>query len=239
MLRWAVKSVVHWLGYRLVREVDRVGLRDKRKSLSLIAKSGFTPDIVIDIGVATGTDGLCDVWPSVETILVEPLAKFEPDLIRICRSLPNASYRIAAAGGGAGALRLASHPDEPYTIRPAADAPEAWPRFEVAQVTVNSLIAGKAIRRAVLKIDVDGPELSVLRGANAVLAVDAVVVIEAALLDTAIGRLGQIIQFMAEAGYECFDIIEPMFRAADDLLWQVDLVFVRRESELRALRSFR
>jgi hypothetical protein len=93
------------------------------------------------------------------------------------------------------------------------------------------------INQAILKIDVDGGEIAVLRGSSSLLALDTVLIIEGALLDTADARFGQIIEFMRSSGYECFDIIEPVYRF-DDVLWQADLVFVRRESKFRSNRNF-
>jgi hypothetical protein len=79
------------------------------------------------------------------------------------------------------------------------------------------------INQAILKIDVDGGEIAVLRGSSSLLALDTVLIIEGALLDTADARFGQIIEFMRSSGYECFDIIELVYRF-DDVLWQADLV---------------
>jgi hypothetical protein len=69
------------------------------------------------------------------------------------------------------------------------------------------------------------------------LAFDAILIIECVLLDAADARFGQIIELMRSSGYECFDIIEPEYRF-DDVLWQADLVFVRRESKFRSNRNF-
>jgi hypothetical protein len=95
----------------------------------------------------------------------------------------------------------------------------------------------RRLEQAILKIDVDGAEIAVLRGSSSLLALDAVLIIEGTLLDTEVARFGQIIQFMCSKGYELFDIIEPLYRF-DDVLWQVDLVFVRRESKFRSNRNF-
>ena len=92
--------------------------------------------------------------------------------------------------------------------------------------------------QTILKIDVDGAEIDVLEGARATLTCDCVVVIEAALLDERAARFGQIVNFMTAHGYEVWDILEPVLRPSDSLLWQVDLVFVPRDSALRASRVY-
>jgi Methyltransferase FkbM domain len=159
---------------------------------------------------------LYDVWPDAHYILVEPDLRFESAVRGVASRLRSAEVHIAGAGGQCGAL------------------PNGVPL-----VTIDSLFAHRPEARCVLKIDVDGPELEVLAGCARLLAGDTVVIIEGALLDWTNARWGQVVEALREAGYECFDIIEPMFRAADDILWQVDLVFVRRDSAVRDDRSFR
>jgi Methyltransferase FkbM domain len=193
-------------------------LRNKRDSLALLDQKGFRPDIVIDIGAAGGTVGLYETWPQCRYVLVEPLSKFVPELTAICSRLPQADYRIAAAGSRTGR------------------------RDDIEMVTVDQLVAEERKRRSVhsvlLKVDVDGPEIDVLIGSTETLALSTVVVIEAPLHDQEVGRFGQIMSFMTSRDYDCFDIIEPLFRPGDNILWQVDLVFVRRDSSLRSLFTY-
>jgi FkbM family methyltransferase len=232
-----IRRLLRRRGFDVVRfdpsKPDRV--RDKRGSLRLLRELGFNPDVVLDIGVATGTWGLYDTWPQAHYILVEPLAKFEQALKEICQNCRSAEYHIAAVGDVAAELTIAVHPNEPYGFMPADKAPLNWTRATIPVITVDDMLAALRTRRieqAILKIDVDGEELAVLRGSSSFLALDAVVIIEACLINE---LFGQIIGIMRTSGYECFDVIEPLYRF-DDVLWQVDLIFVRRESKLRATR---
>jgi FkbM family methyltransferase len=206
--------------------------------MDLLALKGFRPDVIFDIGAAAGTVGLYDTWPDAQYILVEPLAKFSPDMEKLCRSLPRARYRIAAAGSEQGRAHIAYHPTEPHLLASAMTAPPEWPRDEVEKITVDQLLAeckrDQEIHSALLKIDVDGPEIDVLKGAAGTLTLSTVVLIEAPLHDQEIGRLGVIVDYMMCREYDCFDIIEPVFRPHDNLLWQVDLVFTPRRSSWRS-----
>lgn len=217
-------------------------LRNKRDSLALLDQKGFRPDIVIDIGAAGGTVGLYETWPQCRYVLVEPLSKFVPELTAICSRLPQADYRIAAAGSRTGRQHIAYHPTEAHVVALAQHAPADWPRDDIEMVTVDQLVAEERKRRSVhfvlLKVDVDGPEIDVLIGSTETLALSTVVVIEAPLHDQEVGRFGQIMSFMTSRDYDCFDIIEPLFRPGDNILWQVDLVFVRRDSGLRSLFTY-
>ncbi|MGO9023511.1 MAG: FkbM family methyltransferase [Beijerinckiaceae bacterium] len=109
-------------------------------------------------------------------------------------------------------------------------------------VTVDDVIAEvrttRRVSTALVKIDVDGPEMAVLQGSEVSLKSGRdIYAIEAALLDNDVGRFGQIVNHMTAHGYDVFDIAEPLFRAKDRTLWQVDLVFVPRGSPIRGERS--
>ncbi|GJE52618.1 hypothetical protein GOFOIKOB_5691 [Methylobacterium tardum] len=217
-------------------------MRTKKEALSLSAHHGFNASLVIDVGVATGTEGLYEVWPDAHYVLVEALPKFKDDLVRIASSLGSCESINAFAGRAAGTADIATAPDQLHVHWPADIAPPEWPRASVPVVTVDSLVARRLAispsTQAVLKIDVDGAELDVLEGAKATLTCNCVVVIEAALLDEHAARFGRIVNFMTAHGYEVWDILEPVLRPSDSLLWQVDLVFVPRDSALRASRVY-
>jgi Methyltransferase FkbM domain len=109
-------------------------------------------------------------------------------------------------------------------------------------MTVDQLVAEErerqGVRSVLLKVDVDGSEIDVLAGSVETLALSTVVVIEAPLHAREVGRFGEIMSFMTSRGYDCFDIIEPLLRRGDNILWQVDLVFVRRDSGPRSTFNY-
>jgi FkbM family methyltransferase len=217
--------------------------RDKRQALDLLAAKGFKPDLIVDVGAAGGTDGLYETWPDAHCVLVEPLAKYKQPLLHYCSRLASSEVIIAAVGAEPGELALAAHPTDPHRLASPSAAPADWPRFSVPMVTVDDLIAKVRAERPVettlVKIDVDGPEVAVLQGSEQSLKDGRdVYLLEAALLDTDRGRIGEIVNHMTEHGYDVFDIIEPLWRPADKALWQVDLIFVPRASSARSDRLY-
>ena len=165
-------------------------LRSKQQSLQLISSRGFRPDIVVDVGVAVGTQGLYRVWPDAHFVLVEPLRKFAPTIEGICRSMRSASYQIAACGAVPGQLEIAVDPDHAHNFQPAESAPPDWERDSIPVVRVDDIVASapRPVKSGVIKIDVDGAEIDVLEGAKESLSLDMIVVIEAALMDEKASR---------------------------------------------------
>jgi FkbM family methyltransferase len=82
-----------------------------------------------------------------------------------------------------------------------------------------------------LKIDVQGYELNVLKGASALLDVVEVVLMEASLIPVNKGApvLADIVEFMKARQFRLFDFCSQI-RRKDGVLWQTDLLFVREGS---------
>ena len=190
--------LIHVL-FRIPR--TRGKLRNKRQSLSLIAKYGWTPDLIIDVGAGHGTPGLVDAWPETPAILIDPF----PDAAMLQRARPiDRVVQDAVTASGA--------------------------------TTVDKLVAASAHspRRVLMKVDVDGAECDVIAGASETLrGADCVVVVEGVLRDRRQGRFLDVCNAMRERDYELFDILEPLYRPDDDVLWQVDGLFVMVDSIFR------
>ncbi len=70
-----------------------------------------------------------------------------------------------------------------------------------------------------LKIDVDGAEAAILRGAAGMLASCSVIEVEATIAD-----FGPRVALILSAGFQLFDIVEPCYY--DGRLAEVDLIFL-------------
>lgn len=86
-----------------------------------------------------------------------------------------------------------------------------------------------------LKLDVQGYELGVLKGAAGSLPRVQAVLVEVNLLDIHVGvpLLADLVGWLDARGFAAFDICGLMRRPLDDALWQADLVFVPKAGPLR------
>ena len=82
-----------------------------------------------------------------------------------------------------------------------------------------------------LKLDVQGYELEILRGAPKTLAGATAVLMEASLMPVNSGcpLIGEVMAFMSAAGFRLFDFCSQL-RRKDGVLWQTDLLFLRADS---------
>jgi hypothetical protein len=91
-----------------------------------------------------------------------------------------------------------------------------------------------------MKLDVQGFELEILKGGKKALGASEVVIMEASLLEYNEGAplFADVVAFMRQEGFEVYDFCGQNRRETDHALFQTDVVFARRESGLRARRKF-
>ena len=169
-IKKASRSLINRLGYDVRRRrVTRLDARTTMaESYALMRGLGFRPKTVVDVGVAKGTPDLHSAFPESYLLLIEPLAAFEPHLISALRGRRD-SYVLAAAGASAGTATIHVHDDlegsslYKETMGPEADGLET----AVPQVTIDNILKEKGLGGPLLiKVDVQGAELDVLRGAQ-------------------------------------------------------------------------
>nr|WP_283937765.1 FkbM family methyltransferase [Sphingomonas hankyongi] len=87
-----------------------------------------------------------------------------------------------------------------------------------------------------IKIDVQGYELEVLRGGPAILERTEAVLIEISLIEINEGAplLHEVVQFMADNGFLTFDVLELHRRPLDGAMNQLDILFLKETSALRS-----
>jgi hypothetical protein len=105
----------------------------------------------------------------------------------------------------------------------------------------DSLFTGAGTRPAPAKIDVQGAELSVLRGMGEEFRWIDLLVIETSLIATLRGgapEASDVIGFLHERGFVLFDIVGMTRRPRDRALAQIDAVLVPSGSPLRADRRW-
>jgi len=107
--------------------------------------------------------------------------------------------------------------------------------------TLDSATEAAALKCPLLmKLDVQGFELEVLKGGRRALGLSEVVIMEVSLIPYNDGAplFSEVIAFMNGEGFVAFDFCGQIRRESDHALFQTDVVFVRQESSLRAPQRF-
>ena len=210
------------------------------ESLRLLAEKGLRYRTVIDLGCADGHFFLqhfnLGFFAGAVPVNVDANPIYEQSLKAI-RDVVGGSYVIAAMADHVGEveLTLGSHP---YWSSLLDENDPYWQRLnklhqgktKVRAVTVDSLVEElRLIPPFLLRLDIQGAELAVLKGARETLKETDVVICEIDLAD--FNRLDRL---MDDAGFSLFDMT-ALARIADGSLgWFYPVYLNRRRDGLRA-----
>ncbi len=194
-------------------------------------------DAVIDVGANAGQFAYMAhvAWPRV------PVHSFEPDprvharleAVRARFGITGRSH-AAAVGRDPGEVTLHVQADSVNSSLLAHAHEPDRERIVVPCVRLDDEFPAGAPSRALLKVDTQGTELDVLRGATGLLPRCAGVLLEAAVLPSYSGatRLPDLLDFMEESGFVPFDVVDVLRTPPEQGagLRELDLLFAPAES---------
>lgn len=231
-------------GFSLRR--NKKSIQDRRENLEEVLhhllKFKFNPKTVIDVGVATGTFELYKAYPESKHLLVEPLSEFEGSLIEITKKY-RAIYVLGAAGEKNGFININVHKD----LLGSSIYKEAEGRYvdgytkKVRLLKIDDICKEKKLNGPyLLKIDTQGSEILVLKGARRVLRDTDAVILEAHFYQffKKGPQFYDIISFMKRSDFVVYDIFGGYNRPLDGALASVDLVFVKNHGIYRQNHLF-
>ncbi|MDB5200769.1 MAG: Methyltransferase, FkbM family [Ferruginibacter sp.] len=213
------------------------------KSLLFLKESGFDPAVVIDIGAGSGTLPLLQTFPDAKHILIEPLIEFEPQLSALQKSF-KVEFIFAAVGTGKEAISINVHKDlYGSSLLKEQDGPVAdgTPR-KVPMISLDSLHEKipDPPSSLVIKIDVQGAELDVLRSGPKLLQQADLVIMECSFFNFLHNApdITDVICFMKEQGFVMYDIYDFHNRPIDGALGQADISFVKADGCFRSSHNW-
>lgn len=204
--------------------------------LDAVKEAGWRPRTIVDVGVAYGTAELYSAFPGSFLLLIEPVVAWHRQLERRLRGRAHEIVPLAA-WSDSGDIEITVHRDPGATsaYTDLARRNENATRIRVSAASLDSITANYRLAAPVLlKIDVQGAELRVLTGAPALLKETDVVLVEGSLrrnyLDGPL--VDDVIELLRRSHFRLFDVFGGNASAEGKVLRQVDLAFVRLDSEL-------
>lgn len=237
--RTAIDAVASLFGVRIVNA--SWGPRGVFKALSRAKTGGLEPALVLDVGASNGqwTRACRDIFPQARYLLVDPLEANRAALAAMAQSDAHISAWCGAVGAAPGHLEIFEHGDQSSLLK-SAEFPGTARSVEVR--TVDDLFEWVGSPdRVLLKADVQGYELEVLRGAERCLQSA-----EALILEVSYRRLYQgsalaheIIAHVGARGFRIYDVCSYLQRPGDRELVQSDIIFVHQSSMLFEYEGYR
>lgn len=215
--------------------------RDFGAFISHLKRLNFHIKTVIDVGIAYGTPALHKFLPEAKFYLVEPVPHCLPLLKKLENTIGATTFNVAA-GAEDSEIDFFLHDDIS-----GSSCLRQWEgeSFDGKKITVplrrlDTLIPQTIARPSLLKIDTQGNELEVLKGSKELLDKIDILIIETSFHEFRKGapEIHEIISTMVDLGYRCYEVLEGHYRAIDNALAQVDIAFVKHDSQLRSSKCF-
>ncbi|MBX7185544.1 MAG: FkbM family methyltransferase [Vicinamibacteria bacterium] len=220
----------------------RLGIMTLRGQLTHLRDNGFAPATIVDIGAYVGDWSriAAGVFPKSAFVLIDANPLTRTKLEFAARELGHGSrFEIALLGAAAGTADFHQADTGASVLKELTTFPAA-PTVRLAVRRLDDVLGRPPEGPLLLKLDVQGYELEVLRGGPESLAAAEVVIMETSLLPYNEGAplFGQVVAFMTAGGFAVYDFFGGSRRHSDQALFQTDVVFVRNASALRRPARF-
>eukprot|EP00959_Pyramimonas_sp_CCMP1952_P174533 3647394-Pyramimonas_sp.AAC.1 len=200
----------------------------------LCVKMKFRPKLILDVGANEGswTRAVRNVFPEAKFFMVEAVSKHNKTLSQV-----GAPYAFAVLGDEEKEVEFyqAKTSTGNSLFREASMAFRRVQPTKTRMRTLDNVLEEHGITGPVglLKIDTQGAEMLVLKGAKNTLSQTTLIVLELSIQQFNEGapRAAAVIGFLAEQGFEPYDITELHYLPNGQLM-QFDFLFARKDSPL-------
>jgi FkbM family methyltransferase len=199
----------------------------KNQALAVLKSRGVPVQTILDVGVNTVTPELVAAFPDRHHVLFEPVEEYFEGIERHYARVPHELVKAAVSDStGTVTLKTASKlqgqgiSHAGMVPGPATDTADTR---TVPMVRLDDFLRERQLPGPyLLKIDIDGHEMKVLRGAVETLKACSVVIVECPH-----HSLPERLSHLMKAGFRLFDLVEPCYY--DKVFWQCDAVFLRED----------
>jgi len=191
---------------------------------------------VIDIGASNGrwSKEILTFYPTnLDVCAIEALKEREKDLMKLKTKYSQFDFIISAAGDKMNKsikLNVTSDLDgstinssNPTNIR------------LVPQVTIDEIVSKKKLNGSfIIKFDTHGYEIPIISGSISTLQQTEIIIMEVYNFKITENTLifHDMIRHLDTLGFRVFDIVDLMRRPTDEVFWQMDLFFLRKENPI-------
>jgi FkbM family methyltransferase len=201
--------------------------------LEAAAERGIQPQTIIDVGAFEGDWSRMArrIWPNSRILMFEPNLAKQAHLSLVSSNI-NASVFCELLGAE-------DHTVVTYNIM------ESGSSVLSERSPLHRIVERRSLRRidcilqeieapAFLKIDTQGYEVEVLKGATSILRSIDAILLEVAIIEVNEGAplLHDVVAYMNSLGFVTYDVLEIHRRPLDKALNQIDILFIRENSVL-------
>jgi FkbM family methyltransferase len=237
-----LKRVINKLGYTL-NKVNKNShpLNTNNKGYLLfnfyetLKKIGFIPKHIVDIGANHGTwtrEALSN-FPDAYFTLLEPQNWLKKSFQDILDANSKVQFYPFGAGEEEGSFQFTIvERDDSCSFRYSQEEAKraGFKQIEIPVVTLNGLLSNSELPVPdIIKIDAEGLDIQVLKGASNFFGKTEIFMVEAGVVNKSFDNsFLKILNFMDENNYRLFEITDINRPFQPQVLWLVELVFVKK-----------
>jgi len=237
-----LKRIINKLGYTLNKVgTNKPSLNSSSKDYLLfnfydtLKKMGFTPLHIVDVGAnhGTWTREAFRYFPEAYYTLLEPQHWLKKSFQDILDTNSRVQFYPVGAGEKEGSFQFTIvDRDDSCSFRYTQEEAKAagFDQIEIPVVTLNSLLSNSDLPVPdIIKIDAEGLDIAVLKGASNFFGKTEIFMVEAGVVNKSFDNsFLKLINFMDENNYRLFDITDINRPFRTQVLWLVELVFVKK-----------
>lgn len=200
-----------------------------------LKKMGFTPHHIVDVGAnhGTWTREALRYFPKAYYTLLEPQNWLKKSFQDILDNNSKVQFYPFGAGEKEGSFQFTIvDRDDSCSFRYSQEEAKAagFEQIEIPVVTLNSLLSNSDVPVPdIIKIDAEGLDIQVLKGASDFFGKTEIFMVEAGVVNKSFDNsFLKLINFMDENNYRLFEITDINRPFQPQVLWLVELVFVKK-----------
>lgn len=213
-------------------------------SIENLKRNGFAPKVIADVGAYAGefTTEMHKIFSEAECYMFEANPQKEVELKAVVNKHAGKSKLFMHCLGSRAGEEVTFHLMETASSVLDEHFDQQAPAVTLRTETLDNIFTKAEVSKVnMIKLDVQGYELEILKGFTKYLPSVDVVVTEVSLLDIHKGvpLFRDVVNFMFEYGFVAYDICSVSARRPlDQALWQTDLIFVKENSAFRSDKRY-
>ena len=203
--------------------------------------NGYYPKTIIDVGAYKGdwTKEVLKIYDKSDYYLFEPQNDKRPYLETLRTNNPNINFFNVLLGANKGSL-VKFYKMETGSSVYSENTSHDREILEMQLNTIDDIFKNIVIDKCLLKLDVQGYEIEVLKGATSIMNKVDIVLLEVSVLEYNLNapEFFDVVNYMNEIGFIVYDICGLKRTSIEHKLMQCDIFFCKKNSDIRNVSNF-
>jgi len=220
---------------------EKLGVPDQEYTFKRLKNLGYQPKLVLDIGAYEGhwAESFLTIFPEAKILMLEGQEGKRNLLQQKTAANKHLYFQIALLGSAEYEVEFNIYETASSVLK---ENNETGAKTEIRMLTTldKSIINTPFTKADFIKIDTQGYELEILKGAEKTIQQAEFILLEVSLIDIYKNcpMVAEVMAFMQSNGFVLYDICSLMRRPYDNALFQSDFLFVKETSPFRAAKQW-